>query len=107
MGKFLNSIVIGYNLNIVKDIDMRSSDSYTECYRQYIHDVTYGHWGHPTPRNEKLLNISKTVEIPTPKPYTFLFVVLRGIQWYVGHDHWGQPHPQEKEIAEYILLSSP
>jgi hypothetical protein len=56
----------------------------------------------PTPRNGKLLNIPKTVEIPTPKPYIFLFPVLRGIQWYVGHDPWGQPHPQEREIAIYL-----
>jgi hypothetical protein len=50
----------------------------------------------PTPRKEKLLNILKTVEIPTPKPYMFLFLVLRGIQWYVGHDPWGEPHPPGK-----------
>ena len=47
----------------------------------------------PPPRKLTLLNILKTVEIPTPKPYIFLFLVLRSIQWYVGHDPWGQPHP--------------
>jgi hypothetical protein len=51
MGKILNSIVIGYNLKTDKDIDMRSSESYTEYYRQYIHDVKYGPWGStPPPR---------------------------------------------------------
>jgi hypothetical protein len=49
MGKILNSIVIGYNLKTVKDIHMKSSESYTECYRQYINDVRYGPWGHPHP----------------------------------------------------------
>ena len=49
MGKILNSIVIGYNLKTVIDIHIRSSESYTECYRQYIHDVRYGPWGHSHP----------------------------------------------------------
>jgi hypothetical protein len=50
IGKKLNSIVIGYNFKTVKDIDMRSSESYTECYRQYIHDVRYEHHINPTPQ---------------------------------------------------------
>jgi hypothetical protein len=49
MGKILNSVVIGYNLKTVKDIDMKSSESYTECYRQYIHDVRYVPWGSTHP----------------------------------------------------------
>jgi hypothetical protein len=47
----------------------------------------------PTPRKWKLLNILKTVEIPNPIPYIFLFLVLRSIHWYVGHDPLGHPHP--------------
>jgi hypothetical protein len=50
MGNILNSNVIGYNLKTVKDIKMKSSESYTECYRQYIHDVRYGPWGQPHPQ---------------------------------------------------------
>ena len=50
MGKILNSIVIGYNLKTLKDIDMRSSDSFTECYRQYSHDVRCGPWDQPHPQ---------------------------------------------------------
>jgi hypothetical protein len=49
MGKILNSIVTGYNLKTVKEIDMRSSEPYTECYKQYIRDVRYGPWDHPHP----------------------------------------------------------
>jgi hypothetical protein len=36
----------------------------------------------PTPRNGKLAKynyISKTIAIPTPKPYIFLFLVLQAI----------------------------
>ena len=50
MGKILNSIVIGYNLKTLKDIDMRSSESFTECYRQYSHDVRCGPWDQPHPQ---------------------------------------------------------
>jgi hypothetical protein len=56
----------------------------------------------PPPRKGKLLNILKAVEIPTPKPYIFLFLVLSSIQWYIGHDPWSQTHPKEMEIAEYL-----
>jgi hypothetical protein len=56
----------------------------------------------PPHMNGKLLNILETVEIPTPKPYIFLTLAIRGIQWYIGHDPWGQPHPQEREITEYL-----
>jgi hypothetical protein len=33
----------------------------------------------PIPKNGKLLNILKSIEIPTPKPYMFLFLVLQAI----------------------------
>jgi hypothetical protein len=56
----------------------------------------------PTPKNGKLLNISKTVKIYTPKPYILLSLMLRGIQWFVRHDLWIKPHPKEWEIAEYL-----
>jgi hypothetical protein len=45
----------------------------------------------------------ETVEIPTPKPCTLLFLVLSSIQWYVGHDPWGQPHPPRKGKLLNIL----
>jgi hypothetical protein len=56
----------------------------------------------PPHMNGKLLNILETVEIPTPKPYIFLFLELREIKWYAGHNPLGQPHPQERDIAEYL-----
>jgi hypothetical protein len=49
---------------------------HTECYREYVQYIRYGSWGQPHPRNRKLLNISKTVEIPTPKPHTGTLLFL-------------------------------
>jgi hypothetical protein len=43
------------------------------------HDIT-------PPPNRKCLSISKTVQIPTPKPYVFLFLVSRSNWRYVSHD---------------------
>jgi hypothetical protein len=43
------------------------------------HDCTG--WSHPL-LNRKCRNISKTIEIPTPKPYTSFILVLGDIWWY-------------------------
>jgi hypothetical protein len=45
----------------------------------------------------------ETNEIPTPKPYIFLFLVLSSIQWYVSHDPWGQTPPPGKGKLLNIL----
>ena len=49
------------------------------------------------PSFHKMLNISETVQIPTHKPYIFLFLMMRRIKW---HGPWilkgspgGMPHP--------------
>jgi hypothetical protein len=31
----------------VKDTDMKSSETYTGCYRQYVQYIRYGPWGQP------------------------------------------------------------
>jgi hypothetical protein len=68
------------------------------CYRQYIEYIRYCPRGQPfSPEMGNWLNISKTVEIPTPKPYIFLFLVSRNIWWYVDHDHTGWSHPHMKQ----------
>jgi hypothetical protein len=47
------------------------------------------------PLNRKCYNVSKTTEIPTPKPFIFLFLVSSSRWWYVGHNHtkWSQGRP--------------
>lgn len=65
MGTILHFIVNSYILKTVKDIDMGSSDAYTECYGQNL----YGILDISTPRFGKLLNISRCVDIPTLKTY--------------------------------------
>jgi hypothetical protein len=50
-----------------------------------------------SPRKGKLLNISKTVEIPTPKPYIIFFHVLQAIYaLHYRYGPWGQIHPLRK-----------
>jgi hypothetical protein len=46
----------------------------------------------PNPLNKKLLNISKTIEIPTPKPYIFMSLVLQAIYPIIRYGLWGHPH---------------
>jgi hypothetical protein len=49
------------------------------CYR-HMQYIRYGPWGQPhPPEMGNWLNISKIIEILTPKPYTFLFLVLQAI----------------------------
>lgn len=43
-----------------------------------------------SPSNRTCPDILKAVEIPTHKPYTFLFRVSRGIKWYVDNQPRGQ-----------------
>jgi hypothetical protein len=40
-----------FNISLynVKDTDMKSSETYTELYRQYMQYITYGPWGQPHP----------------------------------------------------------
>jgi hypothetical protein len=53
----------------------------------------------------------KTVEIPTPKLYIFLFLVLSSIHWYAGHDPWGSTPPLRKEkllnISKTVEIPTP
>lgn len=67
MGTILHFIVNSYILKIVKDIDMGSSDSYAGRYWQNV----YGILDISTPGFEKLLNISRSVDIPTLKHIYF------------------------------------
>jgi hypothetical protein len=63
----------------IKDTDMKSSETYTECYRQYMQYIRYGPWDQPhPPRNGKLL-ISKKLLRYTPLNHIFLFLVLQAI----------------------------
>jgi hypothetical protein len=60
------------------------------CYRQICNTLDMV----PVPPpHGKLLNISKTIEIPTPKAYIFLFLVSRNIWWYIDDDHTGWSCP--------------
>jgi hypothetical protein len=56
-------------------------------------------------------NISKTVEIPTPKPCIFLFLVSSSIKWCVGHDHteWSCPSSYRKwsNILKTVEIPTP
>jgi hypothetical protein len=73
-------------------------------YRQYMQYIRYGPWGSTSPlRNGKLLNVSKTIEIPTPKPYIFLFLVSRNMWWYIGYDHTRWPCPPLSRKCPNIL----
>jgi hypothetical protein len=38
----------------VKDTDMRSSETYTECYRQYVHYIKYGPLGQLHPQKREI-----------------------------------------------------
>jgi hypothetical protein len=55
------------------------------------------------PGTGEIMNISKTIEIPTPKQYVFLFLVLWAI--YAIHSIWpsrSTPPPETGNIAEYL-----
>ena len=44
----------------------------------------------PTPLSNKNPNISETIQIPTPKPYIFFFLMSWHIQWHwQGGPPWG------------------
>jgi hypothetical protein len=71
------------------------------------HDHT--RWSCP-PWTWKCPNISKTVKIPTPKPYISLILVPGDIWWYVDHGHMGWSHPppwNESALIYQKPLSSP
>lgn len=76
MGEIIHSVIDGYNLVIVKDIDIGSSDSYTECYWQ----IVYGILDISTPRSGKLLNISRSVDIPTLKTYIYICSLCQSLR---------------------------
>jgi hypothetical protein len=44
----------------VKDTDMKYSETYFECYRQYMHYIKYGPWGQPHP--QKLGKIAECIK---------------------------------------------
>jgi hypothetical protein len=72
--------------------------------------VGHGHmgWSHP-PWYRKCSNISKTVEIPTLKPYMSLFLVSRNIWWCIVHDitRWFHPPKTGSVEISWKSLKSP
>lgn len=72
---FIHYIVNGYILKTVKDIGMRSLDAYNECYGQNIWYIRFVPGVMPNPQVwKKITWYFKAVDIPTPKPYIFLFL---------------------------------
>lgn len=62
----------------------------------------------PFLRNWKWPNFWKTFEIPTPKPDMLLFLVLRGIKWFVDHRPRGyswSPRTGSDQISSKRLKS--
>lgn len=51
--------------------------------------------GGPDPLEEEVIYILKIVEIPTPKPYLFLFLMSGGINYFVCLSPEGGPDPLE------------
>jgi hypothetical protein len=72
------------------------------------HLMVYRSWHYglvPSTWNRKYPNISKNVEIITPKPqYLFLFLVSISIWWYVNYDHiwWFRPFLNVQELSALI-----
>lgn len=58
-----------------------------------------------TPLEQEVPNILKTVEIPAPKPYMYLFLVSRGINCkYVMGPKW-YCSPFEQDVPRYFEYS--
>jgi hypothetical protein len=67
-------------------------------------------WSHivTSSSTNKCPNISKTTQIPTPKPYVFSFHVSRSLSWYADHDHmeWSRsPYTRGAQIYWKSLRS--
>ena len=56
----------------------------------------------PTPLFNKNSNISETIQIPTPKPYIFFFLMLGHIQWHWQGPPWGHDAPFSLYLRLYI-----
>ena len=78
-------------------------------------DLRTPRWVHaPPPSFHKMLNILETVQIPTYKPYIFLFLMMRRVKW---HGPWipkespgCMPHPLhfiKRVISRKLFRSSP
>jgi hypothetical protein len=66
----------------------------------FIFPDPLGHLGRGQPQPPEIgnwLNILKTIEIPIPNPYIFMFLMLlyRQCLQYTRYGPWGQPHPPE------------
>lgn len=60
MGKIVDSIINGYNLKTDRDNYLRFSESYIDCYRQYMGFNRSCPWGPPTPQELEMPKYSKT-----------------------------------------------
>jgi hypothetical protein len=85
---------------IIKDTDMRSSETYTECYRQYIQYIWFHPGLNPIPPKREIADYF--IEDPTRKPYRFSFVALQTIYSILLVRPLGSTPPTEMEIAEYL-----
>ena len=64
-------------------------------------------WGYDAPPSLHLRPyISETIQIPTPKPYIFLFHMLRCIQWHQPGSPWGHATIPSlyKRLGDFVLL---
>ena len=59
--------------------------------------------GHASPPLlHKNPNISETIQITTPKPYIFFFLMLRRIEWHWQGPPWGHDAPPSLHLRPYI-----
>lgn len=58
--------------------------------------------GGPDPLEEEVIYILKIVEIPSPKPYLFLFLMSGGINYFVCLSPEGGPDPLEQKGPKYF-----
>jgi hypothetical protein len=70
-GKTYNRIQLQYFFILPLKV-LRSSETYTQCFRQYMQYIRYGPLGQPHP---KLLNMLKTVEVWDPHSWTIYILV--------------------------------
>jgi hypothetical protein len=61
--------------NLLRSPPLNHIYSCSLCYKQYMQYIRYGPLGHPPPPPLEMgnwLNLSKAVEMPTPKPYSLV-----------------------------------
>lgn len=83
MGKIVDFIVNDYNSKTDKDNNIAFLESYIDYYRQHLRFFRSHPRVIPTP--QELVMTVYFNKLLTPTPYIILFLVLRGIKWYVLH----------------------